>query len=212
MNFILSSNECLFEYRNSAEFLIFADTDDLVLSKDQSNLYDLSRKLLLQYPDSASFEFLWRKLEVPISKLFIPQLLNFLLNNIVLLIPGGNPKDFRINAILNSSFPVGDTSYGKSIVIPNRLQIAIVHAPRTDEKRVSPYKHKTLGHEIGSAFHLRNLVYEGDEEGWKKHFHNVTKPLLGDYSEVDGSFQKILENDKDLQKVSYLTILLPYYN
>lgn len=97
--------------------------------------------------------------------------------------------------------------FGKSIVIPNRLQMAIIHGPWFQINRVKPYEHKTFPDSVASAFHLRNPVYEQDSKEWNHHFKNLTRSINEDYSLIDRQFQSLLQNNSLLNMVKIIKLL-----
>ncbi|CAD5213675.1 unnamed protein product [Bursaphelenchus okinawaensis] len=59
MNQLLCYNECLFNYREAAEFIVFSDMDELITSAG-GNLYDTVKRAQLRNPLAAAFEFMWK--------------------------------------------------------------------------------------------------------------------------------------------------------
>jgi hypothetical protein len=61
---MISTTECLYEHRESAEFIVFADMDDLIIPKEYQNLYEEVFALSQQFPQASSFGFLWARFNV----------------------------------------------------------------------------------------------------------------------------------------------------
>ncbi|CAD5224986.1 unnamed protein product [Bursaphelenchus xylophilus] len=184
LNLILSSNECLFEYRNSAEFLIFADTDDLILPNSGESLVDFARDLLSHNRMASSFEFMWKGIQFPIRH---------------------KAEAFSLTGIMNNTFTIRTNTIGKSILMPKRVAMAVIHAPWTSNQRVHPYEHiKFENGKVGSAFHMRFPVNEQDAEKWMK--EKELKPLVDvDYSQADYELKLRLEKDAVL-KTQFLSL------
>jgi hypothetical protein len=58
-NQVLNFDECLYEYRESAEFIAFADMDDIMIPKHGISLHEEMSQLAAAHPNLASFEFSW---------------------------------------------------------------------------------------------------------------------------------------------------------
>ncbi|CAD5213214.1 unnamed protein product [Bursaphelenchus xylophilus] len=58
MNQIMCYNDCLYNYREAADFLIFTDMDDLIIPEN-GDLLTKARQILQRFPLAASMEFAW---------------------------------------------------------------------------------------------------------------------------------------------------------
>lgn len=166
-------------------------------------MFEMSRRLLSEYRMASSFEFLWNKVEIPISKSIkkvFSLILNCLLQYPILLFSGNDPSKFNIHEMLSSAHSVRISNYGKSIVIPKRLKCAIFHNPAHPSKRKEPYQHFVFNYKVGTAFHLRNLVYESNINDWKAHL-NGTFDIIHDFTGIDKQFQEKLDCNLELNKV-----------
>lgn len=56
---VTAYTECLYEYRESADFMTSIDLDDLILPKNFDTLTKELNAVADLYPMAASFEFLW---------------------------------------------------------------------------------------------------------------------------------------------------------
>lgn len=54
---VLNFDECLYEYRESADFVAFADLDDIMVPRHSTNLHTELMQLSQANPTLASFEF-----------------------------------------------------------------------------------------------------------------------------------------------------------
>jgi hypothetical protein len=68
-NQVTSYTECLYDYRQSTEFIIHADLDDLILPRHNFHLPTELSQLAARYPDAASIEFQWATAKVRTCKL-----------------------------------------------------------------------------------------------------------------------------------------------
>lgn len=59
VNQVLNFDNCLYEYKDSAEFMAFVDFDDLIQPQKYMNIYDELKYFAFMYPNAASFEFQW---------------------------------------------------------------------------------------------------------------------------------------------------------
>jgi hypothetical protein len=58
-NQVLGYNECLYDYRESADFIAFLDIDDVMFPRFHDNLADELDSIARIHPNVASFEFRW---------------------------------------------------------------------------------------------------------------------------------------------------------
>ncbi|CAD5214910.1 unnamed protein product [Bursaphelenchus okinawaensis] len=135
MNHLLCYNECLLNYREAAEFILFADMDDLITSTG-GNLYDTVKKAQLQNPIAVNFEFLWKTSSY--AKI-------------------SSPSEFSIPRIFNGLYVDTTETYGKSIVVPKRIDFSRIHNFRGIELKGKLLKSVTLPEQDGFTIHLRGV-------------------------------------------------------
>lgn len=58
-NQVLSDTECLYDYRDSAQFIINIDIDDFIIPRHFNSIPGELHYLVEKFPNAASFEFLW---------------------------------------------------------------------------------------------------------------------------------------------------------
>ncbi|CAD5210632.1 unnamed protein product [Bursaphelenchus okinawaensis] len=131
MNQIICSNECYFNYREAAEFMIFADMDDLIIPTN-GNLLDKARDLLFHQPNIAAFEFFWKTSEY----VRIPSINNY-----------------SIPRLFNGLISHRNETYGKSILIPKKIDRSIIHNIR--HLQYMNVKSLNVSWEDGYTIHLR---------------------------------------------------------
>ncbi|CAD5227217.1 unnamed protein product [Bursaphelenchus xylophilus] len=105
---LLSANECLYVYRRAAEFIIFADYDELIIPRFSNHLYEELWALSRQYPSVASFEF---RLATASANQY------------------QSPQHFRIQEFAKTALVQQVAPFGIPAVIANRTERPFLHNP-----------------------------------------------------------------------------------
>ncbi|CAD5213673.1 unnamed protein product [Bursaphelenchus okinawaensis] len=168
MNQIMNNNECLFDYREAAEFLFFVDIDDLIVS-DNGNLLDKARELRIRYPYAAGYEFFWKTSEY----IHFP-----------------SPPLFSIKNMFDGLVVLAPHHSGKSIVVPKRIDRSKLHYVRAMKFKEKPVKSIILPMTEGFTVHFRyekniqstitklNPGSAADSKGALHYLRNTTVKLL----------------------------------
>ncbi|KAI6221135.1 Glycosyltransferase family 92 protein [Aphelenchoides besseyi] len=134
----LNYDACLYEHREMADFIIFADFDDLLHGPILKEL----KRLTANYPLAASFEFAWP----PAAILDVKEPAKFELKSFV-------------ESLTWSSTGVDLPLYGKSVVRPLRIRHSFVHRPLLPEVQlVNRFEHHYLPNSSIVFVHARHFV------------------------------------------------------
>ncbi|KAI6199194.1 Glycosyltransferase family 92 protein [Aphelenchoides besseyi] len=134
-NQVISNTECLYRYRNAADFIAFVDFDDLIIPRNFPTLFEELQSLATFEPLASSFEFRWTRFNVE---------------------PSSKPSQFNIEKIISNAYFVQIGDVGKSIARPSRIRIGIMHRPYSSRDIDGNYTHKILTANDTLAFHLRS--------------------------------------------------------
>ncbi|KAI6185643.1 Glycosyltransferase family 92 protein [Aphelenchoides besseyi] len=144
-NQVLNFDECLYEYRESAEFIAFADLDDLMIPRNSLNLYTEMTQLAAANPHLASFEFSWHWASA---------------------ITPSEPEKFSLNGLVKSTNVLFSApNCGKPVVRPKRVQEAFIHHPDrwTFRGELLPgFQHQWFKENTTQVIHLRHLFEDSD--------------------------------------------------
>ncbi|CAD5213842.1 unnamed protein product [Bursaphelenchus xylophilus] len=192
MNQIMCYNDCLYSYREAAEFMIFSDMDDLIMPEN-GDLLSKARSLLEAFPMAAGFEFVWAtshfRLAPSLDQFSIPQL-------------------FKSLTVKNLE------AYGKSIVIPKRMKSAIIHNVAGESTRVFGYENinSTFTVDAGRTVHIRGAeTKEQDAADKNSDFLTEEKAILNNKAIklADSALKSRSRTDKKFEDVSALRSLPP---
>ncbi|KAK0400421.1 hypothetical protein QR680_015233 [Steinernema hermaphroditum] len=149
-------NSCLYEFKESAEFIMFADWDDVFIP---NNYHTTMEELIFQsriHPSAGALVFPWKKAHVTTSE---------------------NPLNFNIS-ITFSTLKRGETQHGgKYVAIPSRVHGTWIHAA---SKLTRGYEQVWLAETPESLFNAGKLsignsseLYSSFEDLLSR--HNLTK-------------------------------------
>ncbi|CAD5213651.1 unnamed protein product [Bursaphelenchus okinawaensis] len=128
-------NECFYKYREAAEFILFADLDDVIFATTLNLLVEAWKYHSL-HPDVAGFEFLWRNAEY---------------NKVP------STSSFSLGDIFNGLEIEKLQDVGKSIVIPKKLPFSTLHFVRRMQYKGVALKSMNVTEKDGFTLHLRNI-------------------------------------------------------
>ncbi|KAI6237970.1 Glycosyltransferase family 92 protein [Aphelenchoides besseyi] len=144
-NQVISNSECLFEYRDHSDFMLFVDFDDILIPR-------LTNKLVKEviyhqklHPLGAAFEFL-------LAQSSVVQL-------------DRSPEEFSIERMMEHIY-INDTmsNISRSIVVAKRMNYGILDHALQSENIVDDYSSILMTEDDMLAIHLRNQVFNGDQE------------------------------------------------
>ncbi|KAI6229809.1 Glycosyltransferase family 92 protein [Aphelenchoides fujianensis] len=177
-NQIISNSECLYEYRDAADFVLFADVDDILVPRHTPDLVNEVLFHLRLQPLGAAFEFLWsRGSAVQLNR---------------------DPTNFSIARMLGHVF-VNDTlpAVGKSIVLSKRMNAGVMHHSTRPEEIVRGFRWVRLTEADMLAVHFRVQQFEEEKE-WtfppNAYFANRS------FDCVQSAFRKRLAGDSQAEK------------
>ncbi|CAD5213671.1 unnamed protein product [Bursaphelenchus okinawaensis] len=128
-------NECFYKYREAAEFILFADLDEVIIATT-GNLLVEARQYHFQYPEITGFEFLWKNAEY---------------NKV------SSPSTFSPNDIFNRLKLDKIQGVGMSIVIPKKLPFSPLHSVRGMQYNGVELKSMNVKEKDGFTLRLRNV-------------------------------------------------------
>ncbi|CAD5214908.1 unnamed protein product [Bursaphelenchus okinawaensis] len=168
-------NECFYKYREAAEFILFADLDDVIFATT-GNLLVAARQYHSLHPEVAGFEFLWRNAEY---------------NKV------SSTSSFSLDDIFNGLELEKHQDVGKSIVIPKKLPFSTLHFVRGMQYKGVALQSMNVTEKDGFTLHLRNIRSEPIRksqypEEMKFFMTTVSTNFLK--RKNDSDFKKALEN------------------
>ncbi|KAI6237908.1 Glycosyltransferase family 92 protein [Aphelenchoides besseyi] len=144
-NQVISNSECLFEYRDHSDFMLFVDVDDILIPRLTNSLINEVLYHQKLHPLGGAFEFLW-------SRSSVVQL-------------DRTPEEFSIKRMMEHVY-INDTmpNVGKSIVVSKRMNLGVMHHALQSEDIVEGYSSILMTEDDMLAIHLRNQVFNGEQE------------------------------------------------
>ncbi|CAD5213683.1 unnamed protein product [Bursaphelenchus okinawaensis] len=133
MNQLICYNECYLDHRESAEFILFSDLDEVITSVN-GNLLKTVRILFNQIPSVAGFGFTWKTSSY---------------------IKVDTVNEYSVGRMFNGLRVWRNESYVKSIIVPKRVGFSIVHDVEGMIYQGREVKHVKLPLEEGYTVHLR---------------------------------------------------------
>lgn len=128
-------DECLYDYRDSAQFILNVDMDDLLVPRRFKSLPEELNYLSIKHPNAASFEFLWANSQFYVSS-----------------------QDYKIKDIMTNNYMHELVSYGKSVIRPRRLSRTFIHHPIGTMEILDGYEHIVLTENDSLTVHLRASI------------------------------------------------------
>ncbi|CAD5221429.1 unnamed protein product [Bursaphelenchus okinawaensis] len=166
LNMMPSQTECMYEYRNAADFIIFGDIDDVIIPRKFNSLLKEAQYYQNRFPDAPSFEFMWATTRLKLHE---------------------DPQRYNIRDVISSFHVTNIADYGKSIVLPKRLRQGLIHFPLFDHDYAGNYTHVKLTYQDAYAVHLRESLYEAD---WGELRPYNLYMNLTDYSKIQYDFME----------------------
>ncbi|KAI6212758.1 Glycosyltransferase family 92 protein [Aphelenchoides besseyi] len=171
-NQVISNSECLFEYRDHSDFMLFVDVDDILIPRLTNSLINEVLYHQKLHPLGGAFEFLW-------SRSSVVQLEEFSI------------KRMMEHVYINDTMP----NVGKSIVVSKRMNLGVMHHALQSEDIVEGYSSILMTEDDMLAIHLRNQVFNGEQE-WafkelpeERYYYNLMVDCYNDEK------QKVREHD-----------------
>ncbi|CAD5227513.1 unnamed protein product [Bursaphelenchus xylophilus] len=187
LNMMPSQTECLYEYREAADFIIFGDIDDVIIPRRFENLLQEVQFYHQKFPNAPSFEFMWATTQLKLHK---------------------NPQHYNVRDIVSNLHVTTIADYGKSIVIPKRLRQGLIHFPIFDHDYAGNYTHVKLGYQDAYAVHLRESMYENN---WSQMGRYNLYMNLSQYDSIQVDFmEKLSKNPVVLDAFMRLPTSKPY--
>ena len=156
-NQMTNSHECLYEFKESADFIAFTDWDDVLLGPRLGSFYVGFNNVLELNPLAASFS--------------VTRLYSHL------------PTAFSKTNKFSLERAVSETGYGKRlddpklVVKPERVAGVWIHKLILPEK--DKFKEVTVDEKFGVILHIHNLTYGGDGQERKEIIGNLTDFIGG---------------------------------
>ncbi|KAK0400422.1 hypothetical protein QR680_015234 [Steinernema hermaphroditum] len=183
-NMIPLFNSCLYEFKESAEFILFADWDDVLIP---NNYRTYMEELVFQsriHPSAGALVFPRHKATVTVAE---------------------NPSDFNMSITFNTLELGRLETAGKSVVIPSRVDGSWIHAA----SRMRPgFEQVWLKESASSFWHFREWNYYQ-----KPNKNLIHKKQFNGYdgTHIFASFTKMLERHNLTEVFSQLPSVPVYY-
>ncbi|VDO70490.1 unnamed protein product [Haemonchus placei] len=188
--------DCLLLYKESAKFIIFPDTDDVIIPRLGRTYLEEFNRIFLMYPDAAAIAY------------------NMTQSGIVSTTA---PLSYSPVDVLKSIQFKGETRWGKIVVRPERTDSAWIH--RSYGIR-DGYEQVTLPIEMNSALHLRfwNFVNQSQPSDdlspeYNPLLSNFTGPPLfnnSDLANIQENFLSHMQNVMDIyERLPEVSIYYP---
>ncbi|CAD5207794.1 unnamed protein product [Bursaphelenchus xylophilus] len=176
LNIMTSNTECLYEYRQAAEFMLFADFDDIFIPRKFNTIYEEVLALSNRFPTAPSFRFPWAKAKFVMEE---------------------TPFKFNITEMF-SIFHIDSTSdKGKSIFRPLKIRRGLVHGPHFEGDYLSNVTEVRLGYGEMFNIHLRDATKERD---WFKFKGNNLYKGPSDFRKIQKVFRERIQSDETAEK------------
>jgi len=185
-NIVSSYTGCLYDYRDSAQFILNVDVDDMVIPRHFGNLGHELISLSNQFPKASSFEFLWANTTTKLTR---------------------DPNTYEINEIIRNKYIHQWIDHGKSAIIPKRITVGRIHWPLEPDIRKG-YSHVRLTHNDTETVHFRELIFDNSTVPEPNtYFTNNTQHFL-----LDLSLKYLLERNPSAKQAFFNLPTGPIYS
>ncbi|CAD5218851.1 unnamed protein product [Bursaphelenchus okinawaensis] len=178
-----SYNSCLYEFKESAEFMMIADWDDVLIPETHRDYYKEMRWLTGLYPNSAAFIF--QRPQVTIHT-------------------AHSPRDFDlIRTIDNIEVDDSNILTGKFVGRPAQIDGIWLHAP---SRTRANYDVTELGGQFSRVYHFRQWKFD------ETNLTLTNQTFLADGKKVDGQFVAFMIRNNLTKTFERLPSKFHYYD
>ncbi|KAI6200510.1 protein of unknown function DUF23 domain-containing protein [Aphelenchoides besseyi] len=188
--------DCFLNYKQSAEFIIISDIDDILFPKLGSTYLEEFRRLSSTFPYSAGFSYSRYNTEIESSR---------------------SPSDFSLSSLISSARIADEWEDGKYVVKPQHVETVWLHWPGLMQLG---YRLYAVDEDVNIMVHMRNwsMVNVNTNDGRRsQRFFNMFKYQINDIirseliDTLDRNFRRFLRlyAQNEFNRLPYRIIYYP---